>query len=73
MWLYTPRRSRSMVGRHSSHGCTGLHGVSRKLTRPVNISRRAGMQGSEPAKWLSNTVPRCASRSMLGVMANSLP
>ena len=37
----------------------GLHGVSKKLACPVNRSRRAGMQGIEQQKWLSNAMATC--------------
>ena len=45
----------------------------KKFSRPVMMSRRAGMHGAEPHQWLSNTTDRRASRSIFGVMAASLP
>ena len=36
-------------------------------------SRRAGMQGSEPTQWLSQTTERSASRAIFGVRTQSVP
>jgi hypothetical protein len=62
------RRSRIISANELSNGSSGPQLRCMKLRRPVCRSRRAGMHGRLPTKWLSNVTALLAKRSKFGVL-----